>query len=210
MDLVSLDKVLQADIICLHTPLTTGGDYPTRNMLSYKELSALPEGALLINAGRGGVINESDLKQVLAEGKDIKLIFDVWQNEPCIDSALVESCAIATPHIAGYANASKLRGSEMVFEALFKHFDLDWNISFEADNKTCLDTQLSWSDALLKVFNPLDDDAALRRILAAESNPASAGQGFDQLRKNYPKRTEISDFSTSAEVLQAFGFSPAD
>lgn len=75
---VELDELLKtSDIITIHSPLNEN----TKNLLTYKELSSLKDGTILVNVGRGGIINESDLAKILDE----KMIFaglDVISTEP--------------------------------------------------------------------------------------------------------------------------------
>lgn len=198
-DLASLELALQANIVCLHTPLTDSGPYPTRQMISANQLELLADKAVLINAGRGGVINETDLKNLMLKRDDISLVFDVWQDEPDIDRELLALCDIATPHIAGYAAQAKLRGSQQVFQALSNKFGID-QVSFEPDSKNLKSLEAEqWDRALLQVYDPRIDDTGLR------TKPES----FDQLRKNYPLRAEVSEFQSQDESLQKFGFSRA-
>ena len=55
-DLVSFEEVLGADVLCLHTPLTTTGPYPSYHLLNGGVLAKLAADTLIINAGRGGAI----------------------------------------------------------------------------------------------------------------------------------------------------------
>lgn len=201
-DLFDLDKVLRSDILCLHTPLTKSGPYPTENMIGYQQLMQLPEGAVVINAGRGGVINEEDLKRVVTHRPDMHLVMDVWQGEPHIDMEVLDLCEIATPHIAGYAAPAKLRGSQMVFEKMFEYFGIGGykNLTVQPSSKESTADD-SWNRAVLNVYDPRVDDALLR---------ADRVRNFDQLRKNYPMRLEIADYVSESETLQKFGFSKAD
>jgi len=68
------------------------------------------DGAGLINASRGGVVNEPALYKELAQPQQrIAAYLDVWVGEPNIDIQLAHLCDIATPHIAGYSVESKQR-----------------------------------------------------------------------------------------------------
>lgn len=199
-NLVGLNEALASEVVCLHTPLTLEGPYPTKNMLSYDQLVQLPQGALLINAGRGEVINEEDLKRVLKIRPDIRLVFDVWSGEPSIDAEVVEACEIATPHIAGYSAGAKSRGSQLVFEALFRQLNISYEAEIDRAENPCNIENEDWASALLEVYDPRRDDSVLRASLSA------GGEGFDFLRKNYAYRTEISEFCSDNSKLQAFGF----
>jgi D-3-phosphoglycerate dehydrogenase / 2-oxoglutarate reductase len=67
-----------ADIISIHVPLTP----ETRNMISKAELFAMKEDALIVNTARGGIVNESDLNDVLQSGHLAGAAIDVFTNEP--------------------------------------------------------------------------------------------------------------------------------
>ena len=211
-NLVSFEKVLASDILCLHTPLTESGAYPTKAMIGRQQLMALPENAVLINAGRGGVVVEKDLKELINTRPDLQLIVDVWENEPNIDTDLADSCAIATPHIAGYAAKSKIRGSQMIFEALFRHFDRAIPDITEEQSVMGLRTEealSNWQAAVLKVYEPRLDDARLKELISeCKVSALPFGEAFDLARKNYPKRKELGEFCSESAALQAFGFSP--
>ena len=72
---VSLDEVLeQCDVICLHTPLTSSGPWPTRHLLSAGQLQKLRPGSWLLNAGRGPVVDNKALLQVLQQRSDLSVV----------------------------------------------------------------------------------------------------------------------------------------
>lgn len=107
---VSLEEVMQKDIISIHSPLNKN----TENLITKKELSLLKEGATILNLGRGGIINEADLATVLEERR-IYAGLDVLEYEPPkpsnpllhLSSEAKERLFI-TPHIAwGSAEARK-------------------------------------------------------------------------------------------------------
>lgn len=114
----SLEEVMHCDIVTLHVPLIHDGEYPTANLISVQHLSLLPENAVLINACRGGVVDEEALKTFLRDRKDIGTVFDVWQNEPLPDPGLVAAIDVATPHIAGYSQEAKSAATAMMRTAL--------------------------------------------------------------------------------------------
>jgi D-3-phosphoglycerate dehydrogenase len=68
----------EADVISVHLPLTQ----QTRNMIGIEQLRLMKRDALLINTSRGGIINESDLHQVMSEGHLGGAAIDVFQEEP--------------------------------------------------------------------------------------------------------------------------------
>jgi D-3-phosphoglycerate dehydrogenase len=94
---VELDEVIKkADFLSLHIP---GGNY-TKNLIDKKELTAMKPTAYLINAARGGVVNEEALYQALETGLIAGAAIDSFATEPPFDSKLLTSDkVIALPHI---------------------------------------------------------------------------------------------------------------
>ncbi|HEX6519279.1 MAG TPA: NAD(P)-dependent oxidoreductase [Streptosporangiaceae bacterium] len=107
LDRLSLDDLLaRCDLVTLHVPLLPS----TRGMLGEPQLRRMPPGALLINASRGGVVDEEALTRVLTDGHLGGAAVDVYQAEPpAADSPLltlpppVADRVLFTPHIAGVA-----------------------------------------------------------------------------------------------------------
>jgi phosphoglycerate dehydrogenase-like enzyme len=98
---VSKDELLsKSDIVSLHTPL----DDSTRNMLTSERLSLMKSDAILINAARGGLLDERALKHMLINGQLAGAALDVFLTEPPQDKELLNlSNFIVTPHIGGSA-----------------------------------------------------------------------------------------------------------
>ncbi|MBV9451663.1 MAG: hypothetical protein JO345_37830 [Streptosporangiaceae bacterium] len=107
LDRLSLDDLLaRCDLVTLHVPLLPS----TRRMLGEPQLRRMPPGALLINASRGGVMDEVALARVLTDGHLGGAAVDVYQTEPpAADSPLltlpppVADRLLFTPHMAGVA-----------------------------------------------------------------------------------------------------------
>lgn len=121
---VNFDDVMSADIISLHVPLVTEGDYPTQKMFGHEQLKQLTSTQLLINACRGEVVcNEALLKLCDSDSKPI-VVLDVFENEPTINFELAQRVDYATAHIAGHTIEGKARGTEMVYLRAGELFDL--------------------------------------------------------------------------------------
>lgn len=103
---VSLEELLvQSDIVTLHVPL----DESTRDMLNAKRLALLKPTSVLINAARGGLVDEMALKQMLQGNRLAAAAFDVFAVEPPQDQELLSlSNFLVTPHIGGSANEAIL------------------------------------------------------------------------------------------------------
>ena len=128
-----LEAVLECDVVSLHVPLTSTAVHPTRNLIGAAELTALTKNAILINACRGGVVDEVALKRLLLKREDIMTVFDVWANEPAIDFSLAQSVDIATPHIAGYSAQAKSNATKILAQAFEGYFRLGADMEVEVD-----------------------------------------------------------------------------
>lgn len=190
-----LERVLAADAICLHAPLTRTGPHPTQHMFDARALARLSSRQLLLNAGRGGVIDNQALLQRLQRPDAPRVVLDVWENEPSIDTRLLERVAIATPHIAGYSLDGKQAGTRQVYEAVCRFFGLV--PSPPERREACLEIRLRPGDsdeeavqrAVRASYDIMADDARMRGELLGAENVSEA---FDSLRKLYPVRREFA------------------
>jgi erythronate-4-phosphate dehydrogenase len=214
-DLVSFNEVLDCDIITLHTPLTAEGEFPTYHLFNQQVLNALKPNTLLINAGRGAVIDNKALINRLKQSDGLQVALDVWESEPHINTKLLDLVSLATTHIAGYTVEGKVRGTSMLYEALCKLYLEDKLIQQinipTSDKKVSLGGKgKSLNQLLLECYNIDADDQRMRETL----KKGDTGQGFDHLRKTYPQRNEYSHFKVSPEMtkfnqLKLLGFSTA-
>ena len=105
-----------SDVVSLHVPLTP----ETRNLVAAKDLQHMKETGILINAARGGVVNEADLIEALNAGHLAGAALDVFETEPLSakDGAKFEGVPnlILTPHIAGVTYDANVRVSAMTAE----------------------------------------------------------------------------------------------
>ena len=114
---VSLDELLSTcDIISIHCPLNEN----TKDLLNYKNMKNIKEGAILLNLGRGGIINEADLAKIIDE-KEIYCGIDVVAVEPILeDNPLLKvknkDRLLLTPHIGWASIEARTRLVKMVVE----------------------------------------------------------------------------------------------
>ena len=119
---VSLAELWQrADVISLHVPLTDD----TRNIINAASLASMKPGAVLINAARGGVVDEAALATALHDKKLGGAALDVFEHEP-LDmgrGAVFANCPnlILTPHIAGVTVESNTRVSWLIARKISEH-----------------------------------------------------------------------------------------
>lgn len=190
--LLGLRPALESDLICVHTPLTRSGPYPTRHLFNAERLGALPSGAVLLNAGRGPVVDGKALCERLAQG-ELRAVLDVWENEPEPAPELVERVALGTPHIAGYSEEGKVAGSLAIWRdyCQFRRLRPAPAPVLPAAPPLEFPADLSGNEllraALTAAYDISADDQALRRVVA----DAETG-GFDRLRREYPLRREFA------------------
>lgn len=162
---VSLDFIAQkCDIITFHVPL----DASTFHMCDEAFLARCKPNAIIINAARGGVVDEQAL---LHSGHSF--ILDTWENEPNINAKVAERALVGTMHIAGYSVEGKRNASQMCLDAIAEQFGLP-KIDISA---------YPYHGAISKKSN--------EPWLAAISNQLKAAPtSFEALRKSYPLRGE--------------------
>ena len=196
-DLVGFDEVLGCDMICLHTPLTTDGPYPTYHLFDEPVLRKLNPDTFLLNAGRGEVIDNAALLALLNR-QPMQVVLDVWEGEPAIDTRLLQKVALGTPHIAGYSYDGKLRGTAMIKKAFTDWLGIapvETDKLSEPGSAAGMKAIVAGSlpEAILSSYDIRQDDKRLRQALSGAG--IDVATEFDKLRKNYPQRLEFSHFS---------------
>lgn len=112
------DLLKRSDIVSLHLPL----DKSTRNILDKEHLSLLKPSAILINAARGGLVDETEVKNMLLEGRLAAAAFDVFSTEPPKDKELLLlENFFATPHLGGSAAEAILAMGRAAIDGLDKY-----------------------------------------------------------------------------------------
>lgn len=112
---ISLDELLKtSDIISIHAPLNEN----TKNLLTYENMKNMKDGAILLNLGRGGIINENDLAKLIDE-KEIYCGIDVVSKEPIEESNPLlkvknKNRLLLTPHIGWASIEARTRLVNMV------------------------------------------------------------------------------------------------
>jgi glycerate dehydrogenase len=121
---VSLDELLATcDIISIHAPLNQN----TNNLITKKELEKMKPSAILINMGRGGIVNETDLSEAIDKGTIAFAGTDVYTNEPLPENHPYmqmknKDHIILTPHIAWASIEARKCLVEKIAENIKKKF----------------------------------------------------------------------------------------
>ncbi|MBM3571159.1 MAG: hydroxyacid dehydrogenase, partial [Alphaproteobacteria bacterium] len=119
------DLLATADVISLHVPLTD----ETRDLINARRFARVKPTAVLINAARGGVVDEAALAQALRDGRLAGAMLDVFAHEPLPGGGPLADAPnlILTPHIAGVTAESNERVSALIAAkvryALWRHRD---------------------------------------------------------------------------------------
>jgi erythronate-4-phosphate dehydrogenase len=169
-------------------------------MIGERELAGLTAEQLVINAGRGEVIDGAALLERLDQANAPLIALDVWEQEPQISPELVDKVWLATPHIGGYSLEGKVQGTEMIYQAMSRFMGLPTRkqagqflpepalskVSFTS----AADERAAIQIALRACYDPRRDDARLRHAMRSPAD--ERGAAFDRLRRDYPVRRECS------------------
>jgi D-3-phosphoglycerate dehydrogenase len=120
VDLVELDKLLAAaDIVTLHVPLTDG----TKNIIDKNAIAKMKNGAFLINAARGGLVDEQAVVEALDAKKLSGAAFDVFVTEPTpADHPLLQrDDVVLTPHLGASTSEAQVNVSVAVAEQIVSY-----------------------------------------------------------------------------------------
>ena len=117
-----LDGLLaEADIVSLHVPLTD----TTRHLIGSEAISHMKPDAILVNAARGGVVDEAAVSEALKAGRLGGAALDVFETEPLTAEAAAKFAGVPnlvlTPHIAGVTGESNVRVSTLIAETVLNH-----------------------------------------------------------------------------------------
>jgi erythronate-4-phosphate dehydrogenase len=208
-----LDELMDCDYVALHVPLTREGEDKTWRLFDAARLERMKPGAVLVNACRGGVVDEAALRGMLDAGRFFGAILDAWEDEPAIDLETAARVLIGTPHIAGYSHDGKVNGTRMIYEAACRELGIaaeaiDVPMPAAAVERIALQCRGRRLDSVLAELilraYPIDrDDADLRTACVREGETGVTREGamggagaigpvFDGLRKNYPLRREFA------------------
>ena len=184
---VSLEEALGADIVTFHTPLTFSGIYSTHNLLDSHNFNHIKKDAIIINAARGGIINELIWEKTPTKAN----IIDCWENEPNINPTLQKSAYWATPHIAGHSIDAKFMGSFMIYKDLCKYIKkpLNDNIKHLINPELRIIRENNLHETLNSIYSFQADDKAIQDI-----------SNFEDYRRNYPERYEWRHFETEYKL----------
>ena len=164
---VSLDEIAQqCDIITFHVPL----DNTTRHMCDAAFLDHCKAHTLIINAARGGVVDE---KALLNSGHPF--ILDTWENEPNIHPDVLRQARLASMHIAGYSVQGKRNATQKCLDFIGEIYHLP---------------KIDISEYRYADKGTKKGDSAPGWLSRVSESLKAQPTAFESLRKSYPLRGE--------------------
>ena len=164
---VSLDEIAQqCDIITFHVPL----DNTTRHMCDAAFLARCKAHTLIINAARGGVVDE---KALLNSGHPF--ILDTWENEPNIHPDVLRQARLASMHIAGYSVQGKRNATQKCLDFIGEIYHLP---------------KIDISEYRYADKGTKKGDSAPGWLSRVSESLKAQPTAFESLRKSYPLRGE--------------------
>lgn len=178
----SLEALSDCDLISIHASLHDGPVHASRNLINQSVLETLKPTTVLLNAARGGIVNETDL----LANKQIIYCTDVYQNEPEPSKNILHFASLCTPHIAGHSIEAKLNASRMISEQIHEAYALpcpDFSQFYPEVTSHPLN-QSDWQHWLLSIYNPETETQKMKQAKDIKSC-------FQTLRKAHHFRHDL-------------------
>ncbi len=172
-----LMQLQDCDVLCIHANLHDDGSFPSRNLINHEFLGKLQPNTVLINASRGGIVNEEALLH-----NPIPLIYctDVYAQEPAINPNIVEYARLCTPHIAGHSIEAKKAAMVHISQQLHDHYQLPMPIQSPVNTPVLQDSLSN----ILNLYDPSIETLALKKAIDKKS-------AFLDWRKRHVMRREF-------------------
>jgi glyoxylate reductase len=107
------DLLARSDFVSVHTPLTD----ETRNLISRERIAAMKKGVVLVNAARGGIVDDEALAEALASGHVAAAGLDVFPDEPRVPESYRKlPNVVMTPHVGSGSRETRVAMARMVIE----------------------------------------------------------------------------------------------
>ncbi|WP_131780962.1 4-phosphoerythronate dehydrogenase [Legionella gresilensis] len=185
----SLNEILDCDLICIHANLHNNSPFPSRHLISESIIARLKPNTAIINASRGGIVDEAALKSQYLE---IFYCTDVFSNEPNINPDIVKLAYLCTPHIAGHSIEAKFNAVVQVSQKLHQALHLPlphYSPSLSLPKMPDFKSATNWQDYILALYNPMDETIVLKEAV-------NIRECFLKLRKAHQKRHDFSVFQS--------------
>jgi len=213
-----IEEIIDCDVVTLHVPLVKEGRFRTESLITLSSLKKMKGNALLINTSRGGVINESDLIDLLLEREDLHVILDCWCGEPKVDTSLASLVWKASPHIAGSSINSRQKSVSALAGKLSNYLGVTKDsykkaIDLKEDSKVIIRSDKRLADLLDEII-PINRISSEMRSLKNISSREGVGKQFDVIRNRFGNRKDFSFYRVTPtfpekELMIKIGFQVA-
>ena len=178
----SWDDMQACDALMVHANYHANEPFPSVNLLDAAFIDGLKPGCVIINASRGGIVNEA----ALLASKHIIYCTDVFANEPAINRDVVDYATLCTPHIAGHSIEAKQAAINQLVLALHRHYRRPLPALWRclSPNKDKIPCDASWVRWVLKRYNPQDETLLLK-------HSTDLRRDFVSIRKNHVNRHDF-------------------
>lgn len=184
----------EADIITIHTPLTATGQHPTTHLIGNRFLHSLGKRPIILNAARGGVVDEYELLEALEYKRIRGYILDTYETEQDIPAEVIENAMLCTPHIAGYSIEGKQNAAAQALRAVANFFGFPLSIADGVEAQSKVKTIGGYS---------LSDLAQHYDIHADSKELRLQPQQIDAIRNCYSYRHDWRGFEIGNSKLRA-------
>jgi erythronate-4-phosphate dehydrogenase len=182
-DSCTQEELYDCDILCIHSELHTRPPHASANLVNEYFLSLLKPGCIIINAARGGIVDENAL---LNKADSLIYCTDVYLNEPRVNKKIIELSTLCTPHIAGHSLEAKYSAVSIISKKIHQHLGLPLPVYARpiSPPKITVTDQQSWQEIALTIYNPVDDTQRLKQAKDLET-------AFVQMRKQHINRHDF-------------------
>lgn len=179
----ALEDLYQVDLLCIHAELHNTQPHPSQNLIDQRFLAHLKPGCVIINAARGGIIDELALLNL---GDKFIYCTDVYLDEPNVNPHIIAKATLCTPHIAGHSLEAKYNAVNMVSEVLHQIAELPVPkfASPEMTKTVPVEPNNTWPEQILSLYSPLEETLHLKQAKNLEET-------FLQIRKEHQKRHDF-------------------
>ena len=156
----------------------------------------------------------------IVDKKHFKVILDVWEGEPLINTDLLQKVHIGSAHVAGYSLEGKVSGTKMIYDALCRFTNQlnDWEPKLPTVENNIIDVSSAknleekLNLIFIQIYNIEKDDSDMREMIEMDNDSKAAY--FDKLRKEYHLRREFNNYTVIiepadkklGEILRKFRF----
>lgn len=190
----ALEIIKDCDLLSIHASLHESEPYPSKNLIDKNLLGQLKPGVVIINAARGGIVDEESL---LKRKEALIYCTDVYNHEPSISKELIEFATLCTPHIAGHSVEAKFTAIRLISEKLHALMNLRaprWQPPIKITANKNL-SSLGWQDIILSLYNPLYETMQLKGSEDCKTT-------FIQLRKAHQNRHDFCNYKIKTNDKQ--------